>query len=113
MPTPRTNKELLQEVLSLQRDNKALITKLDVSHDTLKSSHYELRDTVIELDLTIRGTKAERESGKGGMAKQVEQNTECIRQIKKKQNRIYAWGSMLIIVLNTLFIGLLNFFKKG
>lgn len=108
----KTNKELLQEVLTEVKENKALTTRLSNSHEGLKKSHYELREAVVEIDHTIRGTKIERESGKGGMAKQVEQNTECINQIKKKQNKIIAWGSMLVAVTNVAFLALVSFFRK-
>ena len=93
-----TNKELLQEVLSEVKD--------------VKKSHYELKGTVTDIDHTLRGTKIERNSGKGGMAKQVDQNTECIGKIKRKQNMFYAWGSMLVLVINAAFFAFISYFKK-
>lgn len=107
-----TNKELLQEVLVEIKANRVVTNRLSKSHDDLKISHYELRETVTELDHTIRGTKAERESGKGGMARQVDQNTKCISTMKKRQNRIVAWGSMLVAVINVAFLAFVSFFKK-
>ena len=52
------------------------------------------------MDHTIRGTKAERESGKGGMAKQVQTNTECLREVKKNQTKILAWFTVIFGFVN-------------
>ena len=108
----KTNKELLREVLVKVDRSISITTELNKSHKDLKISYYELKETVTEIDHTIRGTKIERESGKGGMAKQVDQNTICISQIKRKQSKIVAWGSMIVMVLNVAVFGLINFFMR-
>jgi hypothetical protein len=94
----RTNKQLLEEVLSEVQD--------------VKKDYSELKDVVTDIDVTLRGTKIQRQMGKGGMAKQVDTNTECIGKIKRRQNMIYAWGSMLVLVINTAFLALISYFKK-
>ncbi len=93
----------------IHRDQK----EQTIEFKNLKSSHYELRDTVVEMDHTVRGTRAERESGKGGMAKQVQDNTECIQAIKKKQYKITTWGVVIVTALNIALLTVRSFIKGG
>ena len=102
----KTTKQLIEEVLEKVELTQKITTQLSVSH-------YELRDVVTDIDNTLRGTQIERESGKGGMAKQVQCNTEGIHDIKKKQNKVYAWGTVLITVLNAALFTVLALFKNS
>jgi len=90
----RTNKELLEEVLTTVNE--------------VKTSHYELKETVGRMDICLRGS----EYGENGIVHQVQQNTKCIAVMKRKQNRIVAWGTMLIAILNAGFFALIAFLKK-
>ncbi|MBA7526580.1 hypothetical protein ES705_18742 [subsurface metagenome] len=101
-----TNRQLLELI---HRDQK----EQTIEFKGLKKSHYELKDTVTELNHTVRGTTAERESGKGGMAKQVQNNTECIQIIKRKQYKITTWGVVIVTGLNIALLTVRSFIKNG
>ena len=101
-----TDRQLLEMIHNDQK-------KQTLEFKDLKESHCELKDTVTEMDHTIRGTKAERESGKGGMAKQVQNNTECINTIKKKQYKITTWGVVIVTALNIALLTVRSFIKNG
>ena len=90
----KTNKELLEEVLTTVKE--------------VKSSHYELKATVGRMDICLRGS----EYDENGIVHQVQQNTKCIAVMKRKQNRVVAWGTMLIAILNAGFFALIAFLKK-
>lgn len=108
----KTNKELLQEVVHKVDQTIAITTDLKSSYEDLKKSHYEQREIVTEIDHTLRGTKIERETGKGGMAKQVQVNSQDINCIKKKQTRIFAWGTVILTFLNICFFAFIAFWKS-
>lgn len=101
-----TNRQLLELI---HRDQK----EQTLEFKDLKKSHYELKNVFTEMDHTIRGTKAERESGKGGMAKQVQDNTQCIQAIKKKQYKITTWGVVIVTALNIALLTVRSFMKGG
>ena len=101
-----TDRQLLEQIHHDQQQQT-------LEFKDLKKSHYELKGVVTEMDHTIRGTKAERESGKGGMAKQVQTNTECIHTIKKKQYKITTWGVIIVTALNMAILAAKSFLKNG
>lgn len=72
-----TQKEMIAEILSKQ-DEQGVLLK--------------------DIDTALRG--AEYDPDDGGLIAEVHHNTECIREIKKKQNRIIAWGVTVFGAIN-------------
>lgn len=74
----------------------------------LKKSHYELKDTVTELDHTIRGTTYDQD---GGIAGDVNKLKKDVKELKTWKTRIVAIGSTISAILGSLltfFISRLN-----
>jgi len=84
-----TQKEMIAEILESQKEQGRLLTDID---NCLRGPDYDPTD--------------------GGLVQEVHKNTECISTMKRKQNRIVAWGTMLIAILNAGFFALIAFFKK-
>ena len=72
-----TQKEMIAEILKKQEAQGAL-----------------LRD----IDTALRGP--EYDEGDGGLIAEVHQNTKCIKEIKKKQNKVITWGVTLFGAIN-------------
>ena len=72
-----TQKEMIEEILKKQKQQGALL---------------------LNMDTALRG--AEYDAGDGGLIEEVHQNTKCIKDIKKKQNKIITWGVTLFGCIN-------------
>lgn len=51
-----------------------------------------------EMDIALRGPNYD--PNDGGLLDEVHQNTKCIKDIKKKQNKIITWGVTLFGCIN-------------
>jgi len=91
-----TNRQLLELI---HRDQK----EQTLEFKNLKKSHYELKNSVTELDHTIRGTKYDQD---GGIAGDVNKLKKEVRELKIWKVRIVAVGSTISAILG----GLLTFF---
>ncbi len=84
-----TLKEMLVEVQTDQKKQSKLLT---------------------EIDICLRGPNYDKDSG--GLVDECHNNTECIKAIKKKQNKIVTWGlaifgtfnliAVIIVIINAL-----------
>lgn len=72
-----TQKEMIEEILQKQKEQGNLLHEIDHS---LRGPEYDPSD--------------------GGLIDEVHQNTRCIKDIKKKQNRIITWGVTLFGAVN-------------
>jgi hypothetical protein len=72
-----TQKEMIAQILQKQDKQGSLLTKMDVA---------------------LRGP--EYDEGDGGLIAEVHQNTKCIKEIKKKQNKIVTWGITIVGAIN-------------
>lgn len=65
-----------------------------------------------QVDTCLRGTSYDR--GKG-VVNQVEKNTKCISDIKRKQSRIIAWGTTIFGAINlaAIITVIIKTFAKG
>ncbi len=72
-----TQKEMIAEILQKQEEQGKLLTEMDIA---LRGPNYDPND--------------------GGLLEEVHKNTECISTIKKKQNKIIAWGVTIFGAIN-------------
>lgn len=72
-----TQKEMIATILQQQQQQGKLLEDIDTS---LRGPEYDPSD--------------------GGLIAEVHQNTRCIRDIKKKQNKIVTWGVTLFGAIN-------------
>jgi GH35 family endo-1,4-beta-xylanase len=72
-----TQKEMMTSMLEAQKKQGKLLTEIDIC---LRGPNYDPSD--------------------GGLVAEVHKNTDCIKDIKKKQNKIVTWGITLFGAIN-------------
>jgi len=72
-----TQKEMIAEILSAQKEQGVLLMEMD---NCLRGPNYDPSD--------------------GGLVDEVHKNTGCIKDIKKKQNKIVTWGVTIFGAIN-------------
>lgn len=72
-----TQKEMIADILASQKKQGKLLTEMDIA---LRGPNYDPHD--------------------GGLIKEVHDNTECIKTIKKKQTKIITWGVTIFSAIN-------------
>lgn len=72
-----TQKEMIAQILQKQDKQGRLLTEMDIA---LRGPNYDPND--------------------GGLLEEVHQNTKCISNIKKKQNKIITWGITIVSAIN-------------
>lgn len=72
-----TQKEMIADILASQKKQGKLLTEIDIA---LRGPDYDPND--------------------GGLLDEVHQNTRCIKDIKKKQNKIIGWGVTIFGAIN-------------
>jgi len=72
-----TQKEMIETILHQQEVQGKLLHEID---DSLRGPDYDPQD--------------------GGLIAEVHQNTRCIKDIKKKQNKIIGWGVTIFGAIN-------------
>ena len=87
-----TQKEMIAEILESQKEQGRLLSDID---NCLRGPDYDPAD--------------------GGLVQEVHKNTECISTIKKKQNKIVAWGVTIFGAINIagIIMLILNSIRGG
>jgi len=66
--------------------------------DGMKAEQNTQGQLMREMDICLRGSGYDKQNG--GIVAEVHQNTKCVKEIKRKQNKIITWGATIVGILN-------------